>query len=288
MDSTEHNLSIAAFGSIQAVARRREFERYISALFCSEPLRSDLMVLAAFTGELTAIGQQVSEPGLGSIRLQWWRDGLDSVAEGYMTGVPIADALGLLIKRYPDIFDILRGIIDTHQKDFVDKPYIDKDALYAHLDASEGAQFLITARLAGIPTSLASHSAIAAGRAYGLSRLLAQLSRCLEWGRNPLPIALLARHGIAGQDLMENRSELGLIETAATLIADAQAALSEVQQALLGLENNQMFVFLPLAPVGARLMKQRELRGRLATEPGELSRFSRLTRISWGALLGRV
>ena len=59
-----------------AIVRAADRDRYISALLAPADRRLDLMTLYAFDAELARIATTVSEPLLGEIRLQWWRDAL--------------------------------------------------------------------------------------------------------------------------------------------------------------------------------------------------------------------
>ena len=60
-------------------------DRYRAALFAAAPERDALHVLYAFHYELAKIPELVSEPLLGQIRYQWWRD----VIEEIYTDMPV-------------------------------------------------------------------------------------------------------------------------------------------------------------------------------------------------------
>ena len=68
--------------AVRTIARDGDLDRYVSALFAPGACREHLFALYAFNVELARIGDQVSEPQLGEIRLQWWRDALDLAASG--------------------------------------------------------------------------------------------------------------------------------------------------------------------------------------------------------------
>ena len=55
-------------------ARRNDWERFICALFAPREAREALFSLIAFNSELARTRDVVSQPLLGQIRLQWWRD----------------------------------------------------------------------------------------------------------------------------------------------------------------------------------------------------------------------
>ena len=59
---------------IRLAARAYERDRYLAALLSPAARRDDLLVLAAFAGDVGRIASSVSEPMMGAIRLQWWRD----------------------------------------------------------------------------------------------------------------------------------------------------------------------------------------------------------------------
>jgi hypothetical protein len=97
---------------VREVARRLEPDRYLAALLSPRRARQDLVALAAFFGEMAHIPRAVSDPIIGEIRLQWWRDALANVRAGAATGSPVADALGRAIVRHALPEELLLSVID--------------------------------------------------------------------------------------------------------------------------------------------------------------------------------
>ena len=62
---------------VTIAARAHERDRYLAALLGPRPIRRDLIALAAFAGEVGRIPAFVTEPMMGRIRLQWWRERLE-------------------------------------------------------------------------------------------------------------------------------------------------------------------------------------------------------------------
>jgi phytoene synthase len=97
--------------AVVEAARTHAFDFYLSALLAPRAARDDLIVLAAFEGELDRIPVGVSEPMLAEIRLQWWRDAVGGFAGGAVSGNPIADALAHVVARHGiDPADLVRSI----------------------------------------------------------------------------------------------------------------------------------------------------------------------------------
>ena len=119
--------------AVRTVARDGDPDRYASALFAPRPAREPLFALYALNVELARAAEQVSEPQLGEIRLQWWREALDRAAAGEDTGNPIADAVGSVARRYALSGDSLAGLIDARSFDVSVKIMPDTAALDDYL-----------------------------------------------------------------------------------------------------------------------------------------------------------
>ena len=61
-----------------ALLRRHDADRYLTALFAPGERREALFALYAFNLEIARMREAVSEPMMGLIRLQWWRDALEA------------------------------------------------------------------------------------------------------------------------------------------------------------------------------------------------------------------
>lgn len=66
---------------------------YLCHLFAPAACRAQIMILYRIYADIARIPSDVSEPMLGAIRLQWWRDLLDALERGETRGVPIAKAV---------------------------------------------------------------------------------------------------------------------------------------------------------------------------------------------------
>ena len=61
--------------------QREDEDRWLSSRYAPLEARQKLVALYAFNLELAKVRTIVSEPGLGAIRFQWWRDALEEIAE---------------------------------------------------------------------------------------------------------------------------------------------------------------------------------------------------------------
>lgn len=175
-------------------ARAFERDRYLSALLAPRAVRDDLVALAAFAGEIGRIPAMVSEPMVGQIRLQWWRDAIGGGARA--TGNPVADALSAAVGRHGLPLALIHDAIDAVEDRLDDQPFADLAAMTANAGRLEGTLFrlahFILARERRDPSLLA-----AAGEIYGLARALIEAPAELAQGRVLLPRDMIGSHGLS-------------------------------------------------------------------------------------------
>ncbi len=93
-------------------------ELFLSLKFAPAEKRNALLALYGFQTELQRIPSAVSEPPLGEIRLQWWRDALAEVWPGAeekpVRAHPIVQLLAKTVRQTPAIKPFLDKAIDAH------------------------------------------------------------------------------------------------------------------------------------------------------------------------------
>lgn len=108
--------------TLQRELRGLDGDLYLCHLFAPVPYRDALLVLYRLYADIARIPYNVSEPMLGAIRLQWWRDMLDrldsdALHDGH--GVPIAEALQLFWHKPFDKTRVLK-LIDGREAALVE------------------------------------------------------------------------------------------------------------------------------------------------------------------------
>ena len=272
-------------------AKAGEPDWYLAALFAAEPRRGQLMALAAFASDVAAIADHVSEPRMGEIRLQWWRDALDGLLKGDSTGSPVADALGAVMARNAKIIHLLKGMVDAHVFNIEGGVMADEAALDGYLEKTCGALFRCASDLlgaSGVVAAKAAPAARAAGRAYGITRILRAWPRDAAKGRLFLPMTTLRRHGLATEDLFGGGSQPRLALVLAELASEARQALERARLGIAGIDPNQALAFLPLVTVEPDLARLGRASSRGCSHPTGASPMIRIVRITWAALRGRV
>ena len=235
--------------AVRRSAREGDPDRALSALFAPRDARADLFALYAFNVELARIAEQVSEPDLGAIKLQWWRDAVDQAASGVTTGQPVADAFGAAVRRHALSADGIAALLDARQFDIARESMADLPSLEAYLRDTAGNLFVLAASILGARAGAVEPAARAAGLAYGLTGVMRAMPVHAASGRLYLPADALRRHGTAPEQVLTGKTSQGLDEALAEFRAMAHEALDEAERHVAKLEAPARTAFLPLSLV---------------------------------------
>ena len=235
--------------TVRRIAREADPDRSIAASFAPRGPRADLFALYAFNAELARVAELVSEPGLGAIRLQWWREAIERAANGEATGHPVADAVGDLLGRGKVSRERIVGLIDARGFDVETRIMPDGAALDAYLHDTAAALFALAAETMGVKNASVEQAATAGGTAYGLTGLMRALPVHAARGLVFLPADQLRRHGITPEQLFSGRTSDGLGQLLAELRATAREALREAEALIAELDISARTAFVPLSLV---------------------------------------
>lgn len=179
-----------------AQVRALDSDRYVTALFAPAPHRADLLALYAFNLELARSREAVSEPALGRIRLQWWRDAIAECYEGNSRRHQVVQPLAAAIERHGLSRQLFDQIIDAREVDFDPTPLEHLEDLMAYADATAGALNRLVLEILGVRNFEMEKAAGSVGTAWALAGTARGLRHLLLAGRHPLPRDFMNRHGL--------------------------------------------------------------------------------------------
>ncbi len=108
---------------VAALVRRHDRDRFQTALFAPAAAREALFALYAFNYEIARVRESVSEPILGHIRLEWWRE---AVATAFSGGPArrhdVVEAVTAAIRAHNLSRNLLDRLIDAREHRFRPRP----------------------------------------------------------------------------------------------------------------------------------------------------------------------
>lgn len=155
------------------LVRSADKDRFLASLFAPDAKRPALFALYAFNLEIARVREAVSEPRIGEIRYQWWRDTLGEIYRGQASPHPVAQELARAIEAGDLPEKALQDLIAAREFDLYDDPMPDVAALEGYLGETSSALIqLASLVLAGPEAKAGAEAAGLAGVAYGIARSL--------------------------------------------------------------------------------------------------------------------
>lgn len=272
----------AAFDYCLTTLRELDRDRYLALLLMPEGLQRDMSALYLFNAEIARIRDLVREPLPGEIRLQWWRDQLDSPAQASDSG-PLAQALFDVIEHRGLPRHVLSAMCEARIFDLYDDPMQSRNDFEGY--AGETASALIQlGLLVAAPGQSATYADAAghAGVAQAAAGALLLLPRHSTRGQVFLPLDMLSAAGLDRESFLAGEDKARM-DVAIELFANFGRDHLQAARAHLPPNGEAFMPFLPVAlagPVFDRALKLKS--GIMAQTPsgGPLARQWRLWRAS--------
>lgn len=155
--------------TVLANLRRSDPDRVRSAMFADEPRRERLILLYAFHLELAKVPELVSEPMIGQIRYQWWREAIAEIYESdSVRKHEITTPLRALLLDYEIPRFWVDQLIDGRERDIDPRPFQSLTEAQDYCAITSGALMKIAVKLCGEDEGQGIE---AAGIAWGLTGL---------------------------------------------------------------------------------------------------------------------
>lgn len=205
------------------LVRRHDHDRFLASLLLPADRRAAVWALLAFNLEIARVREAVSQPIIGQIRLQWWRDAIDEI----YTGLPprrheVVEPLAAAIEAYRLTRTHFDTLIDGRDFDLGDEPPASLAALELYLEKTSSRLIDLQLEILGMEAPAAFEAARHVGIAWGLVGLVRALPFHVAQGRIYLPADLMAMAGLDG-DAVRGGKPSAALATVVKRLADRAA-----------------------------------------------------------------
>ncbi len=231
----------------ERIVRERDRDRFVADLFVPEAARRHLHALHAFNAEIARVRFVVSEPALGEIRLQWWRDAIANREGG---GNPLAEALLETITELKLPVDAFEAMLTARIFDLYSDPMPTLGDFEGYAGETESTlfQFAILALSGGANPGSADASGHA-GVALALRDALVRFGSDARRRQLFLPRDRMEAAGVDLERLFQATPSPELTTALADLRDVARSHLKRATEAIGVLPPELRVAFLPLALV---------------------------------------
>ena len=236
-----------------AVVRTHDRDRYLADLFAPAGLRKHLLALHAFDVETARIRRRVSDPQLGEIRIQWWRD---AILKGEGGGHPVATALVATMRQFSLPTAAFEHLLDARVFDLYDDPMPTLRDLEGYAgDTASAIMQLGALILAGGTDPRSSNAAGHAGVAYTITRILRTLAANAGHGQTFLPEAMVNSRRVDMASIAARQATPELMSLHTDLRTIARQHLRQAELELAHVDRAILPAFLPIALVRPYLVR---------------------------------
>ena len=196
----------SALTSCATELRAWDEDRWLITTLVPAKARGAIISLFALNLELARIREQVSEPTLGEMRLQFWRDAVQSASVGEPAANPVARMVSTMFKENDLSVETLIALVDARELDMrLDYP-ADIKELEIYATKTGGALWRAAGQLlSGVISKEWQLELEQIGVAHTLVGLLRAAPYHMAQGRVYFPRDLLQQHGISFQGLVTER-----------------------------------------------------------------------------------
>lgn len=121
-----------------ALVERADPDRFLATMAAPPDARRILFPLYAFNAEVARAPWVTEEPMIAEMRLQWWRDAVEEIANvvpvrAHEVATPLSEAIS------PDVARVLDTLIAARRWDVYSDPFEDQDHFLEYIDQTSGA-----------------------------------------------------------------------------------------------------------------------------------------------------
>lgn len=195
------------------LVERGDPDRWLTVLAAPLEARRRLLPIYAFNVEVARAPWVTAEPMIAEMRLQWWADALDEIADGGpVRRHEVTSELAGVLDR--DGARILAQVVEARRRDAWGESFSDISELQAYLQATGGSLMWAATRALGTPDAV-QDVVRAHGSATAAAAWISAVPALIAAGRRPLPgdqkpaVVALANWGLA-QSVVARQGRSGL------------------------------------------------------------------------------
>jgi phytoene synthase len=215
-------MAVTALSYCAEQVRQFDHDRFLTAIFAPAAVREHLFALYAFNIELAKVREVVTEPLIGHMRLQWWRDTLDRLYAGETVAHEVARPLRSAIQAGGIERAAFDPLIDAREFDLETAPPADLDALLGYAEGTGAPVLALALQIAGAGAETGELARLA-GRGWALTGLLRAVPFHARRHRLYLPADLLDAAGVRVGRLFDLKPEAGLRDVVRAVGEQAEA-----------------------------------------------------------------
>lgn len=235
--------------------RKLDYENYLCVLLLPKRVRASVFAVRAFNVELARVQDAVSDPNIGRMRLQFWRDSLDSIYQDNPPQQPVALELAQAVAKHKLTKHWFTRLVDARERNLANRPFETTEALEDHSENTVSSVLYLILECLGIKDVQADHAASHLGKAMGVVTLLRATPFHASKGKVYLPNDLMIKQKVSQEDIIRGRTTQSVKDVTYDLASLAHTHLATAKSLKSKAPKSGSRAFLPMVPCQAYLAK---------------------------------
>jgi phytoene synthase len=202
---------------------------YYSVRFSPGHLRHDLAALLAWRHEVRGIIDEVSDPGVARLKLQWWREELERTRRGEPRH-PLSQVLGPVMESRRLPTEPFHRMADGVDAEIRRRQPTDESALEDACDGDQGSLFELMTRCHGVADEDLLGTARRLGAYCARVYLIRDSGALVRQGRAVFPANWLRARGLSAEALTQRDRRGNLPQLLAAAAGEARSAKPSADQ----------------------------------------------------------
>jgi len=207
---------------------KSDYDNYLCTLLLPEEARRGSVAVRAFNIEVAQIRDQVTDRTIGEMRMQFWRDTIESIYDPEKLpprGNPVISELQHAVEQHGLSKSHLLTAINARQKHLAEKPFDSVAALEEYAESTVSSINYLILQAVGIQEDHADQAASYLGKAQGIVTALRATPYYASRRRVLLPVELMKKHGASSKDFVKGKSSEAVQRVVKDLSDQAQTHL---------------------------------------------------------------
>ncbi len=261
------------------LVRRADHDRYLTALFAPAEARERLFALYAFNYEIAKVRETVSEPMLGQIRLQWWREAIAGIYDGTPRKHAVVEALATAAARAPRAG--FEAMIDAREIDLAGRAPANLAELETYCEGSSAQLLWLAAAMLGDADASVRGALGHLGIAWALTGLIRAVPFQARARRRFVPDDVAAEAGLHEEALFALKPSAELRVAMRRIASAAERHLSAATGAPVRGAARPLMLFAPLTRAYLRRLARQGYE--VMAQPVRLGTVRKIALLWWAA-----
>ncbi|BFZ13342.1 hypothetical protein BsWGS_16381 [Bradybaena similaris] len=226
------------------LVRKYDYENYLGTLLLPRDSQRAAFALRAYNVELAQVPDSVSDKKIGLMRMQFWKEAIQSIYQSFPPKTPVATELSGACGYYRLSKRWLERLVEARAAQMEHDSFTSVKNVEDYAEQVNSSLYYLLLECLGIKNVHADHAASHLGKAQGIVTLLRATPYQTSRRRLYLPMEVLAKNKVSQEEIMRGKVSQPLKDAVFDIASLAHQHLEKARSLQKQLPEKSHLVFL--------------------------------------------